>query len=182
MNLSALTPPPDLPVAGARIPALVVRAALATVGILLTLTVYGPSIWLFIGVPLSVLAATAPKYLSSWALIVFLALGQLARPADLNWQLLVLIFGVQLLHLLGTLALTLPWQTLMKPDVFKRPLRHLVALQIPAQALAVLEMSLLAPNAHDRRPLTLSSFTIVGAVALAAFALLLLRRTTDHGR
>lgn len=182
MNLSALTAPPDLPVAGARIPALVIRAALATVGILLTLTVYGASDWLFVGVPLSLLAAAAPKYLLSWALIVFLALGQLARPTGLNWQLLALIFGVHLLHLLGTLALALPWQTLMKPDVFKRPLQRLVAIQIPVQALAVLELSLLGPNAHDRRPLTLSSFTIVGAVALAAFALLLVRRTKDHGR
>ncbi|MGH2861936.1 MAG: hypothetical protein ACRDLT_10595 [Solirubrobacteraceae bacterium] len=182
MNLTALTPPPDPPITGARIPALVIHVALAIVGILLTLMNYGATVWLFIGVPMSLLAASAPKYLSSWALIVFLALGQLTRPADLTWQLLVLIFGVQLLHLLGTLALALPWRTLLKPDVFKRPLQRLVAIQIPVQGVAVLELSLLAPNSHGHRPLTLGSFTIVGAIALGALALLLLRRTAANSR
>jgi hypothetical protein len=179
VNLSALTPPPNPPVTGARIPALLLRVTLAIVGILLTLMVYGASGWLFVGVPLSLLAAAVPRYLMSWALILFLALGHLAQPAGLSWQLLTLIFGVHLLHLLGMLTLALPWRTLLKPDVLKRPLQRLVAIQIPVQALAVLELLLLAPTTHGQRPLTLSSFTILGAIALAALTLVLLKRKED---
>lgn len=179
MNLSELRPPSDLPAPDARIPALTVRAALATVGILLTLLVYGTSGWLTVGVLFSLLAAWAPEYLLSWAMIVFLALGELARSAGLTWQLLVLIAGVHLLHLLGMLTLALPWRSLLQPRVFTRPLLRFVVIQIPVQALAVVALLLLAPNAHGRRPVTVGAFSIVGAVALAGLALLLFRRRTD---
>ncbi len=179
MNVPGLKAPTDLPAADARVPALAVRMALATLGILLTLVVYGASGWLAVGVPLSLLAAWAPQYLLSWAVIVFLALGELARPAALTWQLLVLIAGVQLLHLLGMLALALPWRSWLQPRVFKRPLLRFIAIQIPVQALAVLALLLLAPNTHGQRPLTAPAVTIIGALALAALTLLLLRRRAD---
>jgi hypothetical protein len=181
MNLAELTPPTDLPAADARIPALTVRAALATVGILLTLVVYGTSGWLAVGVIFSLLAARAPEYLVSWVLIVFLAIGELAQPAGLTWQLLVLIAGVHLLHLLGMLTLALPWRSSLQPRIFERPLLRFVAIQIPAQALTVVALLLFAPNTHGQRPLTVVPFTIVGAVALAALTLLLLRRRADTG-
>jgi hypothetical protein len=181
VNVSELTPPTDPPAADARIPALVIRAALATVGILLTLVVYGTSHWLAVGVPFSLLAAWTPEYLLSWMVIVFLAVGELARPAGLTWQLLVLIAGVHLLHLLGMLALALPRRSYLQPRAFERPLLRFVAIQIPVQALAVVALLLLAPNAQGQRPLTVAAFQIVGAVALAALALLLLRRRADAG-
>ena len=179
MNLPGLTPPTDLPAADARIPALVIRAALATVGILLTLIVYGTSGWLAVGVPFSLLAACAPQYLLSWMVIVFLALGELARPAGLTWQLLALIAGVHLLHLLVMLALAVPWRSWLQPRIFKRPLLRFLAIQIPVQMLAAIGSSLFAPDAHGQRPLTVAAFTIVGAVTLATLALLMLKRRAD---
>lgn len=180
MNLSELRPPSDLPAADARIPAIVVRIALATVGILLTLVVYGTSGWLTVGLIFSLLSAWAPEYMLSWAMIVFLALGELARPAGLTWQLLVLIAGVHLLHLLGMLALALPWRSLLQPRIFERAAVRFVAIQIPVQVLGVVALLLLGPDAHGQRPLTVGAFTIAGAVALAALALLLLGRRADH--
>jgi|SRR5579863_8972344 len=179
MTLPDLKPPDDLPAADARIPAIVVRAALAIVGILLTLMVYGTSGWLAVGVLFGLLAAWAPEYLLSWVLIVVLAVGQLGRPAGLTWQLLALIAGVHLLHLLGMLALALPWRSLLQPRVFERPLLRFLAIQIPVQVLAAVALLLLAPDAHGRRPLTVAAFTIVGAVALAILALLMLSRRVD---
>jgi hypothetical protein len=174
-----LVPASDLPAPEARVPGVVVRVAVATVGILLTLVVYGTSGWLAVGVLFSLIAAWAPEYLLSWAVIVFLGVGELSRPGDLSWQLLVLIAGVHLLHLLGMLALALPWRSMLQSRVFKRPLLRFVTIQIPVQLLAVVVLLLLAPNAHGRRPLTVAALTIVGAIALAALALLLLARRAD---
>jgi hypothetical protein len=175
VNRSDLTPPSDLPVSDARIPALAVRVALAVVGILLTVLVYGAGGWVAVGVIFTVLAAWVPEYLLSWLVIVFLAIGQLSRPADLNWKLLVLIAGLHLLHVLGSLALALPWRSWVQPRVFTRPLLRFVAIQVPVQVLAVIALPLLAPNSHGHRPLTAAAFTIVGEAALGVLALLMLR-------
>jgi hypothetical protein len=126
-----------------------------------------------------VLASWAPEYLLSWMLIVFLALGELARPAGLTWQLLVLIAGVHLMHLLGMLTLTLPWRSWLQPRLFKRPLLRFISIQFPVQLLAVAALPLLAPSTHGHRPLNVAAFSILGAVALAALALLLLSHRGD---
>jgi hypothetical protein len=182
MSPASLSVPDDLPAVDARIPGLAVRAALATVGILLTVLVYGSSGWVAVGVIFSLLSAWAPEYLLSWMLIVFLALGELGRPAGLTWQLLVLIAGVHLLHLLGMLALALPWRSWLQPRAFERPLLRFIAIEIPVQLLAVAALLLFAPNAHGQRPLTVAAFSVVGAVALAGLALLLLRRKAEDVR
>jgi hypothetical protein len=181
MNLGELVPPPDLPAAGARVPGVAVRLVLAGAGVLLTLVVYGSSGWLAVGIIFSLLAAWAPEYLLAWVLIVFLALGQLSRPAALSWQLLVLLAGVHLLHVLATLALGLPWRSWIAPSVFTRPLLRFFAIQIPAQLLAVVTLVLLAPNAHGHRPLAVAEFTVVGAAALAGLTVMLLSRRADDG-
>jgi hypothetical protein len=181
MNVRELVPPPDLPAADARVPGLAVRLVLAIIGMLLSLVVYGSGGWLAVGIMLSLLAAWAPEYLLVWLLIVFLALGELNRPAALSWQLLVLLAGVHLLHVLATLALGLPWRSWIQPSVFTRPLLRFLAIQILVQLLAVVTLLLLAPNAHGHRPLTVAEFTLVGAAALAGLALLLLRRRADDG-
>lgn len=174
--LARLAPPPDLPAADARIPALAVRIVLVLVGALLSLLVYGASGWLVLGILLALLAAWQPEYLLAWGLIVFLALGQLSHRATLSWQLLALLAGVQLLHLLASLTLMLPWRAWVQPAVLTPPLLRFIAIQIPVQLVAVVVLLLLAPNGHGHRPLTVPAFTVIGAAALAALAVLLLRR------
>jgi hypothetical protein len=179
MNVRELVPPPDRPVLDARVPGLAVRLALAIVGTLLSLLVYGTSAWLVLGIVFSVLAAWAPEYLLGWAVIVFLALGELNRSADLSWRLLVLIAGVHLLHVLATFMLGLPWRSWIQPRAFTQPLRRFLTIQIPVQLLAVVTLLLLAPNDHGHRPLTVAEFTVIGAAALGGLTLLLLNRRTD---
>ena len=175
MNLRELAPPSDLPAPDARIPSVVVRLAVAVLGILLTILVYGANSWLVLGVPFSLLAAWAPEYLLSWVVVVFLAIGELNRPAGLTWQLLVLLAGVHLLHVLGMLSLGLPARSWVQPRVFMLVLRRFLAIQVPVQLLAVVMLLLLAPNNHGHRPLTAAVITVLGAGALAALTLLLIR-------
>lgn len=175
MNLRELGPPADLP-AEARLPAVAVRVALALVAALLTLMVYGYSGWLVVGVLFGLLAAWQPEYLLAWPLIVFWGIGELGREATLSWQLLVLLAGVQIFHLLAMQSLALPWGSWMQLSAFAGPLRRLVAIQLPVQLLAVGALLLLAPAAHGQRPLSLAAFTLVGAGALSGLALLLLRK------
>ncbi len=180
MKLRELARKSDLSTA-TQIPSLSVRAALALVGGLLTAVVYGSSGWLAVGIIFSLLAAWAPEYLLAWLLIVFLALGELGRSAALSWQILVLIAGVQLIHVLALLSLGLPWHSWIQLSAFKQPLRRLIAIQLPVQLLAVVTLLLLAPNSHGHRPLNIPEFTIVGAAALAALTLVLLRLGPDRG-
>lgn len=176
MTRARLALPPDLPAAGARIPALAVRIALVLVGALLSLLVYGTSGWLALGVLLALFAAWQPEYLLAWLLIVFLAMGQLGHRATLSWQLLALLAGIHLLHLLASLALMLPWRAWVQPAALMLSLLRFIAIQIPVQLVAVAALLLLAPSAHGQRPLIGPAFTVIGAAALAALALLLLRR------
>lgn len=181
MNLRELIPPSDLPAADARVPAVVVRIAAALVGILLTLDVYGTSGWLGVGIVFSLAMAWAPEYLLSWPVIVFLGLGELGRTAGPSWQLLVLIAGVHLLHVLAMLTLALPWRSWVQPRAFRVPFVRFLAIQLPVQLLAVVALLLLAPSANGHRPLTAAVVAVVGAAALAGLTLLLRRPPEDRG-
>jgi hypothetical protein len=173
MKLPGMVFPADLPLTGARIPAVVVRAVFAIAGVLLSVVDYGLSGWLAVGVVLSVAAASSPQYLLGWVLILFLAAGRLAHHVSLSWQFLVILFGLHLLHVLAMLALVLPWRSWVQPRVFLAPLRRLLVIQVPTQLLAVIALLLLAPSADGHRPLTVAGLAVVGAVALAGLALLL---------
>lgn len=173
--LPRLLPPSDRPATGARVPALAVNVALLIAGLGLSVVGYGISGWLVVAVALSAGAAWAPQSLLSWALILFLAAGQLARDATLTWRFLVLLAGIHLLHVLAMLTLELPRRSWVQPAVFVPPVKRLVAIQLPVQALAVVTLLLLAPGASGHRPLTAGAFSVVGAAALAGLAVALFR-------
>ncbi len=182
MKLPGVVPPADLPLAGARIPAVVVRAVFTIAGVLLSLVDYGLTGWLAVGIVLSVAAASSPQYLLGWVLILFLAAGRLAHHPGLSWQFLVMLLGLHLLHVLAMLALELPWRSWVRPGVFVAPLRRFLVIQVPTQLLAVLALLLLAPSPDGHRPLTVAAFAVVGAVALAGLALLLTGSRLDERR
>lgn len=182
MKLPGVTPPPDLPAVDARVPAVAVRAAVVIVGVLLSLVDYRLTGWLAVGIALSVAAAWSPQRLLGWVLIAFLAAGRLAHHAQLDWRFLVLLAGLHLLHVLAMLALALPWRSWVNPAVFVAPLGRFVAIQLPAQLVAVVALLLLAPDHHGHRPLTVAGFSVVGAVALAVVGLLLLGPRLENDR
>lgn len=173
MKLPRAMRPPDLHFAGTPVPAVAVRAVLTVAGVLLSLVDYGPSGWLAVGIVLSVWAACSPQYLLGWVLVLFLAAGRLAHPAELNWQFLVLLLGLHLLHVLAMLALELPLRSWVQARVFVAPMRRFLVAQVPTQLLAVVALLLLAPSKDGHRPLTVAGFAVVGTLALAGLALLL---------
>jgi hypothetical protein len=172
MKLGRLRAPTDL-AAGARVPALSIRAVFVIAGLLLSVVDYGFTGWLAVGIVLSVTAAWSPRLLLAWALIIYLAAGRLAHHASLSWQFLVVLAGVHLLHVLGMLALELPWRSWVQPRLFVAPLRRFLVIQVPTQLLATFALLLLAPSPDGHRPLTIAEFGVVGALALAGLALLL---------
>ena len=121
-------------------------------------------------------------HLLAWVLILYLAAGRLAHHASLSWQFLVLLAGVHLLHILGMLALELPWRSWVQPQLFVAPLRRFLVIQVPTQLLAILALLLLAPSPDGHRPLTIAGFGVVGALALAGLALLLAGPRLDEAR
>jgi hypothetical protein len=173
MKLGGLSTPTDLPAAGARVPALAIRAVFVIAGVLLSFVDFGFTGWLAVGFVLSVAAALSPRNLLAWVLMVYLAAGRLAHHASLSWHFLVVLAGVHLLHVLGMLALELPWRSWVQPQVFVAPLRRFLVIQVPTQLLAILALLLLAPSPDGHRPLTIAAFGVVGAFALAGLALLL---------
>lgn len=176
MNRFGLGPPADLPAAGARISVVTLRLVLVLVGASLSEVVYGSGGWLVLGILLALVAAWRPRHLLAWVLIVFLAVGELEHRATLTWRLPVLLAGLQLLHILGSLTLLLPWSAWLDPGVLRRPLLRFVAIQVPVQVFAASVVLLLAPNSHGHWPLTIPAFAVVGALALVALAVLLLSR------
>lgn len=178
MNPFGLGPPADLPATSARISVVTLRLVLVLVGAVLSEVVYGISGWLALGIVLALVAAWRPRHLLAWVLIVFLAVGQLEHRADLTWRLPVLLAGVHLLHILGSLTLLLPWSAWLEPAVLRRPLLRFAVIQVPAQIFAAAAMLLLAPNSHGHWPVTIPAFAVIGALALVALALLLLWRRT----
>jgi hypothetical protein len=182
MKLPRLLAPADLPSADARVPGVAVRVALVIAGVLLSLLDYGLSGWLVVGVLIAVVAAARPEYMLGWVLIVALAIGQLHHHAELTWRFLILVAGVHLLHVISMLALELPWRSWVEPAVFRAPLRRFLRIQVPTQLLAVVALLLLAPGHSGHRPLTVAEFSVIGAVALAGLAMLLLGPSADEGR
>jgi hypothetical protein len=179
MKLFGVAPPLDLP-ATARIPGFVIRVAFVIVGVLLSLDVFGLSGWLVVAIVLAVAATLAPQYLLGWVLILFLAAGQLAHHAELNWRFMVLLAGLHLLHVLSMWVLELPWRSRVQPSVIVAPLLGFLVIQVPVQLLAVVALVLLAPSTNGHRPLTITGFAMVGAVALAVLALWLTRPHHDE--
>jgi hypothetical protein len=182
MKLSGLTAPTDLPAAGARIPALAVRAVFVIAGLGLSLADYRFTGWFAVGIVLSVAAACSPRSLLAWVLILYLAAGRLAHHTSLSWQFLVVLAGVHLLHVLGMLTLELPWRSWVQPRFFVSPLRRFLMIQVPTQVLAIIALLLLAPSPDGHRPLTIAEFGVVGALALAGVALQLAGPLLDEAR
>ncbi len=182
MKLAGLTAPTDMPAAGARVPALALRAVFVMAALLLSLVDYGLTGWFAVGIVLGVAAALSPKHLLAWVLILYLAAGRLAHHASLSWQFLVVLAGLHLLHVLGMLALELPWRSWVQPQLFVAPLRRFLVIQIPTQLVAILALLLLAPSPDGHRPLTVAEFGVVGALALAGLALLLAGPSLDDAR
>lgn len=173
MNGPGLVTLRGLPQLGPRMPAVALPAIIGVLSLGLSVVSYGAAAGIPIGILLAVASPWAPYRLGPWGAILVIGLGQFTREPSLHWQSFVLLAGLHLLHVLGSLTAGIPWRSWVQLTVLRLPLLRFVAIQIPTQLLAGLTLAVLAPNSHGHRPVSWAGFGLIGAVALAGLALLL---------
>jgi hypothetical protein len=166
--------PPDLPRLGARMPGFVIRIWLAVLGIGLCFICYQQPFWILVGILLTGVAVAIPGRLAAWALVLFLGASQLPQDSSpLDWQFLVLLAGLHLIHVLAAYTFVIPPLRWVQLLALRPALLRFVAIQVPVQAVAVVALLLLAPEPDGSRNVALPALGIVGAVALVVLAGLL---------
>ena len=169
-----------IPQIGVSVPGWIVRAAFAVVGIGLTVVCYQPPFWI-VGAGLTGWGVVAPRRLVAWLLLPFLAASQLARhPAPFDWQFMMLLAGVHLLHVLAAQIRQLPWRITVQLAALAHPLVRFVAIQVPVQLVAIAVLDVFAPDSNGDARLLLPVFGIAGAAALLLTALLLVPLMRDR--
>jgi hypothetical protein len=162
------------PALGAVAPGITPRLVLGGGGALLSVAAYTPVSLIVVGALLALVAAAVPRTMAAWVLILFLAASQIPRDhSALHWRLLVLLFGLHLIHVLGAQALELPVRSSTEVAVFRTPLRRFVTIQVPVQIVAVLTLLLLAPGHDHGGPIAIAALGTVGALAFVAVTLVL---------
>jgi hypothetical protein len=174
MNIPGITPPRERPADSASIPAITVRVAGFLLGVLLSIVDYGVGGWMVVGLLFSFMAAWEPRTMIGWLLILFFAVGQISHHDALDWQLLVMLAGLHLLHVISSLQLELPWRSWVSPAVLLTPLLRFLLIQIPCQLLAVAAMLVLQPGSDGHRPVDTTVVAVIGVAALLGLAMLLL--------
>jgi hypothetical protein len=154
---------PVLPAWGVAVPILALAFGLGVVS-------YGGETGLVVGILLAVVVPFVPARLGPWVAIAVVGLGQFSRPAGLSWQFFLLLAGVHLLHVLGSLAVQLRWRAWIQVGVFRRLLLRFVVVQVPVQLVGGIVVWLLEPNSHGHRPVSWPGFAALGALGLLALA------------
>ncbi|MCW2538306.1 MAG: hypothetical protein JWN95_31 [Frankiales bacterium] len=164
----------DWPRLGARVPGIAVRAVVALLGALLSFVCYHQAFLIIVGLVITVFAVVLPRRLGAWALLLFLAASQLPRDhSPLDWQFLVLLAGLHLVHVLAAPMVEIPLRSWVQLAVFRPALLRYLAIQVPVQALAVLTLLLLAPRSDGSRHVSVPAVGIVGGAAFVVVTLLL---------
>jgi hypothetical protein len=128
-------------------------------------------VWLVVGLLLAAGGTFLPALVSRWWVLLVLGLSQLWRePSVSDVAFYVLLAGVHLLHVIGSLAHQLPWHARMQRVAFTRPLRRFVLVQLVMQAVAVGTLF-----SFGGRRGTLTGLSIVAAAALGLVAAVLAR-------
>jgi len=164
-------PAPDI---GLWIPGSVLRAACGVVGVLLCLDRLPQGFWLVVGLVLTGVAVAVPRWITAWVLVVLLGATQVLQdPSPRDGHFFLLLAGLHLLHVLGALALALPWRGRVQLAVLRRPLLRFVAVQVPVQVVAAAALAILTPRPDGSANIVLPAVGAVGASALVVVTLLL---------
>lgn len=128
-------------------------------------------LWMAIGLLLAVAGTLAPNVVPTWWLLLLLGLAQVWRePSATDVVFYLLLAGVHLLHMLGSLLRTLPWNGRMQLVSFIRPLTRLVLVQAGMQVVAVGALFVFADG-----PGTVQGLSILAALLLGVMAAVLVR-------
>lgn len=131
----ARTSVPDI---GPSVPTAVLHLLFFVVGAGLCLLVLESPLWLVIGLLLAIAGTLVPHLVPTWWLLLVLGLSPLGRePSVSDVAYYVLLAGVHLLHVLGSLTRLLPWDGRMQVVVLAPSLRRFVFVQAGVQPVAV---------------------------------------------
>jgi hypothetical protein len=159
---------------GAVGPGIAPRLVLAASGSFLSFTAYRSAFPIVVGVLLAVVAAAVPRTMAAWILILFLGASRIPRDhSALDWRLLVLIFGLHLIHVVGAQALKLPVRSWVQVAMFRAPLLRFIAIQVPVQLVAIATLLLFGSRSDGGQRVEVAALGTVGAVAFVAVTLLL---------
>jgi hypothetical protein len=158
------------------VPGVVPRAA--AVALALSAFAFMAPPYAVIAVALAVIGAFVPGSLGTWGCALMIGLAHLSHSADVgDWRPYATLAVVHLLHVVGGLAMVVPWRARIQARALRRPLVRWAVIQVPAQL--VLVGVLLASTSLRREHLfdapTAAVFAVVAAVCLAVIAVLLVR-------
>lgn len=167
--------PAHLPVLGPVVPATTLHVAAAAVGAGLLVALLPPS-YRWLAAPMALALAVLPGPLTSGAVVLVLAWDQLLQPlVPVRPGFFLLLAGAHLLHVLTGLAAAVPRRGWLQLAALRRPVVRFVGVQLPVQAAAVVVLALVPGRTGGLAGLWSPAGGAVGAVALVALALLLVR-------
>lgn len=171
--------PGSAPVLGPSMSVATLHGLFLTVAAGLCVLVLERPFWLAVGLLLAAGPTVIPELVSRWWVLLLLGVSQLWRePSVTDVGFYLLLAGLHLLHVVGSLAQQLPWHARMQRVAFVRCIRRYLLVQAVAQAVAV---GALLAFIGGRR--TVTGLSIVAAAALGLVAAVLtrgLRRARGH--
>jgi hypothetical protein len=168
------------PEIGPTVPALALTALLFVVAVLASWVVIGVSGWLVVALLLALGAAAVPRGPFAAILTVLLATALVLDGFDsYTGRFVILLAAVHLLFELGSVSAWLPLRAHVQLSLLRRPLVRYVALQVAAQVVAFVILTVVAPGSPSASGATgagtgLVWLGLVAAVAAIALALLVL--------
>ena len=126
------------PAIGPSISAATLRVLFLVVAAGLSLLVLDRPVWLSVGLLLAAGGTFLPELVSRWWVLLLLGVSQLWRePSVVDVAFHLLLAGLHLLYVVGSLAQQLPWHARVQRVAFARCIRRFVRVQAVTQAVAV---------------------------------------------
>ncbi|GAA1524387.1 hypothetical protein HD600_000039 [Microbacterium ginsengiterrae] len=160
---------------GPAIPGAVMHLLLPIVATLaaLLLPVLG---WQIAVIVAAVIGMLFPQTFAGWLAIACLAVGLLLVEPE-PWQSMLAVLAVHLLHVLSCVLPAVPWRGPVVLAALRPTLRRFVVVQLVAQPMTFAALWL-----HALDTTAVPAAALVGAAALAVFAIFLVRRILGRSR
>lgn len=157
---------PVEPAIGRSVPTALLPAAYLAVAAALSLLMLDVPVWRAVAMLLAVGRIAVPSVIAPWWPLLAFGVSQLWRePSATDPRFYLLLGGIHLLHVLGSLASVLPWHGRMQVVALVRPLRRFVLVQALVQPVAVTALLLFGRERGTVTGLSVLSAVLVGMVA-----------------
>jgi hypothetical protein len=162
------------PEIGPSVPVSIVRLGIALVLLALCFGIIGLNLYLALGLLLALMTLVFPRTPAAWALAILLAILALGSfHAAPDWRFFVVLAAAHALHEFGLMLAWLPVGGRIQLAILGRMLRRYLIIQIPAQLISLVLLTLLAGRSVVAT-LTSPLFGIVAGVALTLLVALVL--------